>query len=119
MSLNDLMLTDVADVFMQDDDFASSILRYVNGDSGNIRSITGIVTLQEPYIDDMRGRGRIHKGQVDVAEATAIAANDAVLFANNRFEVESVSDPVHGMKTAQITRYEAEHAGRQLVKGLG
>ncbi len=118
MTLAAQIIADVDDVFLQEDDFAQTILRYVGGDSGNIRQIVGVVTIHAAQVDDMRGRGYIHKGEIFVNEETVIMPKEAVLYGEKRYEVESVTDAMHGMKTVHIVRYESEHAGRQPVKGL-
>ena len=111
MSLKDLMISDVADVFMQTDDFASSVSRLVGGDEGNIRLITGIVGEDTAAPDDQRGRGYSHFRMFDFAATATLTELDAIKIGDLRYGVESITDPVDGMRTAKLTRYQPETKG--------
>jgi hypothetical protein len=101
---------------MRTDHFADSIVRYVGGDAGDIRTITGIATEDMPDVDDGRGRGYIHRRTIETAAATVIVAGDAVKIGSNRYEVEKVDDPTNGLKTVHVVRYQPETQG---LKPLG
>ena len=119
MSLNQLIDRHVETVFFNTDHFAEQILRYVGGDTGNIAKITGIIDVLPPVIDDMRGRGYIHEGTIELPESVEIFAGDAIYFNGHRYEVKAPQDAIHGMKTVPIVRYQSEHAGQAPHKGLG
>jgi hypothetical protein len=110
------MLSDVADVFLQTDDFATQIIRYVGGDEGNIKTFVGIVTLHPAMTNDGRGRGYDHTADVVFAEATELLPGDAIKHDGNRYEVKAVTEAEHGMKSATVTRYQAEVKGAKVLR---
>lgn len=116
MTLAAQILTDVAEVFFQEDDFAETVLRYVGGDSGNASTILAVVTLQPPEPDDMRGRGYVYRGSMILKEAVTITAQDAIKFDGNRYEVETIGDAQYGMRTVQLIRYQPESQGGRPLK---
>jgi len=116
MTLHDLMISDVTDVFIQEDDFASPLLRYVDGNAGDIVQFSGVVLLQPPETDDGRGRGYRHVGHVYILSDVTIFAREAVYYDGNRYEVEHVSDEMQGMKTVRIIRYAPEAKGAKVLR---
>ena len=111
MALNDLIISDVTDVFFDSDEFAEQVSRYSGGDQGNIQTMTAVVTLFAPQKSETRGIGYVHRGDLMIADDTTLAARDAVKVRGLRYEVEAVSDSQHGTKTAKIVRYEPEAKG--------
>ena len=116
MPLSTLINEHVNSVFMNAEHFATSLFRYVDGDDGNARPITGIVTIQPAEQDDMRGRGYVHRGEILLQEDVKITATDAIKYDNNRYEVVTVGDAEHGMRTVQIQRYQPESQGVRPLK---
>ena len=84
MTLAALMVTDVSDVFMNTEDFASTVIRYIGGSESNSRSITAIVTLSPVQENDDRGRGYIHRATMDLSEDVILTASDAIKYDGNR-----------------------------------
>ena len=117
MSLKDLIVSDVSDVFMQTEDgFAESVYRLVGGDDGNIKIIVGIPGDDMPAIDDGRGRGYTHTRSFDFVESIPLQEKDAIRIGSLRYEVEHVSDPVLGMKTAKLTRTQQDVKGGRVFR---
>ena len=116
MSLKDLMISDVSDVFLQLDDFADTIIRYVGGDAGNVKTFTGIVTIHPAMASHDRGRGTDQAAELVLSSDVALAAGDAIKFGDERYEVKAVSDPEHGMKTASLYRYIPEMRGGKVLR---
>lgn len=116
MSLSQLMREHVSTVFMNTDHFADTVYRLVGGDDGNIKPIVGIAGDDMPAVDDGRGRGYTHTRSFDFAEAIQLQEKDAIRIGTLRYEVEHVSDPVHGMKTAKLVRYKAEAKGAKVLR---
>ena len=116
MSLRELMVSDITDVFLDLDDFATQVLRYVDGVESNTIRITGIVTLQPAIPDDNRGRGYLHRADLMLKDTTAITATDAIKCNGQRYEVEAIGDAERGMRMVSLIRYQPETQG---IKPLG
>ena len=116
MTLVALMVSDVTDVFLRTDDFASSVLKYVGGNDGAATTITAIITLHPVEPDDNRGRGYVLRAAMDLSEDVIITAQDAIKYDGNRYEVESVGDAEHGMRTVMLIRYQPESQGVRPLK---
>lgn len=116
MSLHDLIISDVADVFMQTTDFAETHKRLIGGDEGNVRSITGIPGDDMAATEDVRGRGYTHVRTFDIAEGTALLEGDAIRIGTLRYEVGPISDPVLGMRTAKLMRTQQEVKGGRVFR---
>ncbi len=95
MSLNDLIASDVADVFLQVDDFAEQIIRYTDGDKSRASAITGLVTWKADDVDNFdRGRGIDRRGEVLFAESVTVSLTDQLKIGGEVYQVETVG-PVH------------------------
>lgn len=116
MTLAALMVTDVSDVFMNTEDFASSVIRYIGGSESNTRSITAIVTLSQVQENDDRGRGYIHRAAMDLSEDVILTAADAIKYDGNRYEIEGIGAAEHGMRTVTLIRYQAEAKGAKPLR---
>lgn len=116
MTLASQILSDVSEVFLDLEDFAETVQRYVGGDLGNVQQMTAVVTLDPVTVDDGRGRAYLHRANMVVASSVVINAGDAVKVGENRYEVERVGDSKHGMKTAFLTRYQQEVKGGRVFR---
>ena len=116
MTLAALMVTDVSDVFMNTEDFASSVIRYIGGSESNTRSITAIVTLSPVQENDDRGRGYIHRATMDLSEDVILTASDAIKYDGNRYEIEGIGAAEHGIRTVTLIRYQAEAKGAKPLR---
>jgi len=110
------MVANITDVFLDLEDFAVQIPRYVGGELGRSILIKAIITLNPAMPDDTRGRGYIHTGQMMVAGSTVVTPADAIKYEGNRYEVVAVGDTERGMKMVEITRYEPETQGLTPLK---
>lgn len=116
MTLKSLMASDVPDVFLQTDDFADTIIRYVGGDAGNVKTFVGIVTLHPAMTNHERGRGTDQTADLVLSSDIPLCSGDAIKFGDERYEVKAVGDPEHGMKTASLLRYIPEVRGGKVLR---
>lgn len=116
MSLSDLIVSDVADVFLDTDDFASTIIRYIGGDVGNTSTFTGIVTMDGTNINDGRGRGYDHMASLVLSSSVTIEVGDAIKHGDERYEVKTVGEIEHGMRTVTLLRYQPDTKGGKVFR---
>ena len=116
MTLASQMIADVATVFLNTDDFASTVIRYIGGDVANTRSITAIITLLPVQENDDRGRGYMHRATMDLSEDVILTAADAIKYDGNRYEIEGIGGAEHGMRTVTLIRYQPEAKGAKPLR---
>lgn len=119
MSLNQLINEHVSSVFMNTDHFAESCKRYVGGDPGNVKLITGVPGDDRAATDDMAGRGYTHVRTFDFAEASVLEEKDSLVIGSIRYEVVHITDPDLGMRTAMLGRYQPETKGGKYIRRGG
>lgn len=118
MSLSDMIATDVGDVFLQTEDFATTVHRYKNGERINGGDFTGIVTITQAEPTDQFGKGQLQHATLVCASTVELKVGDALRHDGIRYEVESITDPEHGMVTVQMKRYQGElRGGKELRNG--
>ena len=106
----------VSTVFMNTDHFAESCKRYILGDPGNIKVITGIPGDDRSATEDMVGRGYTHVRTFDFAETATLEEKDSVIVGELRYEVVHITDPDLGMRTATLGRYQPETKGGKYIR---
>jgi len=111
MTLRELIASDVASVFLNTDEFAEQVIRYVGGDSGNRQAVSAIVEIEQPTFEKERGRGYQTKAMVMVDDAVTVATGDAFLIRNERYEVLAVKPVEHGAREVSCVRYASEARG--------
>lgn len=116
MTLAAQILTDVTDVFFREDDFAETVLRYVGGNAGMASSIVATFGADVVESDDMRGRGYVHRIPMNIKEAVTISESDAIKYAGNQYQIESIGEVQHGMRMVQLIRYQPESQGGRPLK---
>ena len=116
MTLAAQMIADVSTVFMNTDDFASSVIRYIGGDVSNTRSITAIVTLSPVQENSDRGRGYMHRATMDLSEDVVLTTADAIKYDGDRYEIEGIGAAEHGMRTVSLIRYQPEVRGGKVFR---
>lgn len=116
MSLANLIAADVANVLFDENDFASSILRYIGGDEGNATTITAISFDGGVQTNDSRGRGYDHIATLVLISTVAINVGDAIKYGTERYEVKAVGDPELGIRTVLLTRYQPEVKGGKVFR---
>lgn len=110
------MTSDVSDVFMQEDDFASALTRYRNRDLQQGVDFVGIVTLTDHAMTDQFGKGTTQRATLVCASSVDIRQQDSIKHGDVTFGVVSVSDPQYGMITAELERYSGELRGRREMR---
>lgn len=116
MTLKATIEAHVSSVFMNTDHFALSCPRYVAGDPGNIKLITGVPGDDRPATSDMFGRGYTHMRTFDFAKTSVLEEKDSVVVGELRYEVVHITDPDLGMRTATLGRYQPETKGGKYVR---
>ena len=109
----------VSTVFMNTDHFAEVCRRLVNSDEANLQNITGIAGDDTVATDDQKGRGYTHQRPFEFADAATLNPTDAVKVGDLVYQIDMISDPVHGMRTATLVRYEPEAKGGKYVRRGG
>ena len=116
MTLAAQMIADVSTVFMNTDDFASTVIRYIGGSESNTRAITAIVTLSPVQENDDRGRGYMHRATMDLSEDVILSAADGIKYDGSRYEIEGIGAAEHGMRSVSLIRYQAEAKGAKPLR---
>jgi len=116
MTLASQILTDVDEVFLDLDDFAQAVLRYVGGDASNTKTFTAVVTLDPAAVDDGRGRGYAHRATMVMNSDIPICEGDAIKVGELRYEVVTKGDPQYGMRTVVLNRYQPEVRGGKVFR---
>ena len=116
MTLASQILTDVDEVFLQTDDFAKVILRYIGGDANNTEQITGIVVVQSVSIDDGRGRGYVQEAEMHLSSETTLNEGDGIRYESERYEVKTIGATEHGMRVASLVKYKPEVRGGKVFR---
>lgn len=119
VSLKLLAVEHVASVFLNTDHFAETCHRLVSGDEGDVRTITGIPGDDMAMEDDARGRGYTHRRSFDFAESSTLLPTDAIKISGTRYEIDSITDAVLGMRTANLVRYQPEQKGGKPIRQGG
>lgn len=109
----------VSTVFMNTDHFAETCQRLVSGDEGDIKTIVGIPGDDMAVEDDARGRGHTHRRAFEFSEASTLLPTDAIKISGTRYEIDSITDPLHGMRTANLVRYQPEQKGGRPIRQGG
>jgi hypothetical protein len=118
MSLNRLIEEHVETVFLRTDHFADTVHRYKNGERINGGDFTGIVTITQAEPTDQFGKGQLQHATLVCASTVELKVGDALRHDGIRYEVESITDPEHGMVTVQMIRYQGElRGGKELRNG--
>ena len=116
MTLRSQIIADVSTVFLDEDGFAEPCKRYVLGDPGNVKLITGIPGDDRSATEDMVGRGYTHVRTFDFAETATLEEKDSVVVGDLRYEVVHITDPDLGMRTATLGRYQPETKGGKYIR---
>jgi hypothetical protein len=111
MSLHDLIVSDVSDVFLVTDDFAEVVTRYAKGDRDVRSSVTGVVTYQPTDMLTTRGKGYRRTATLAISSDVVVDAADAFLLGSDRYEVVAIDAPQDGMRTVHLQQYEGEAKG--------
>lgn len=113
MSLSQLIDEHVSTVFLNTDHFAETFLRY-RANASTI-SVTGILTVQQPQVNDDRGRGFSHSASLWFKSTTDIEPHDR-LKGDVNWQVSTVTEAEHGARTATLVRYEPEVRGKSNLR---
>ena len=110
------MISDVSDVFLQEDDFADVCRRFKIGDQTDGENFTGIVTVMPADPTDAYGKGKIQRATLVCADSIRFKEKNAVRHNGIRYEVDGVSDPEHGMQTISLVYYKGEERGAKQLR---
>jgi hypothetical protein len=104
MTLASQIASDVSAIFLELDDFAVQMRRYVGGDSANQVVFTGIITWQATTYEEDRGRGTRRRGEILVADSVDVAVTDSILIGTDLAQVEAVGQSQDGAKTVYVVQ---------------
>jgi hypothetical protein len=116
MSLHDLIASDVADVFLVTDDFATQIRRYINGDQDHQAIVTGIVTWYPTMDEDGRGRATKRRGEIMFSSSLNLTMKDAFAIGADVVQVEAISQKQDGTQVVTITQTLPETRGAKPIR---
>lgn len=116
MSLHDLITSDVADVFLVADDFATQIRRYVNGDQDQQVIVTGVVTWYPTVDEDGRGRATKRRGEIMFSSTLNLTIKDAFVVGSDLVQVEAIGPKQDGAQIVTITQTIPETRGAKTVR---
>lgn len=116
MSLSQLIEEHVSTVFLREDHFAAPAIRYIGGDDANATAITGVAGDDMAATSIQRGKGYTHTRTFDFSEDSRLTESDGLKIGSLRYEVESITDPVGGMRTANLVRYQPEVKAGKLFR---
>ena len=116
MSLNDLIASDVADVFLVADDFATQMRRYVDGNQDQQVIVTGIVTWYPTIDEDGRGRATKRRGEIIFSSDLNVTTRDAFMIGNDFVQVEAVGPKQDGALVVTITQTLPETRGAKPMR---
>lgn len=111
MTLSSLISSDVASVFLNTDEFAETVTRYIGGDPGYTQSLTSVVTLDQPEFETSRGRGFEIRGTALFDDAATLNQADALLIRGERYEVRTVKPAAFGVIEVTVVRYVPDAKG--------
>lgn len=116
MSLQQLIEEHVSTVFLNTDHFAVTAQRCIGGDAANVRAIVGVAGDDMAASNTQRGKGYTHSRTFEISEDSRLEESDAVKIGSLRYEIENITDPVHGMRTANLVRYQPEVKGGRVFR---
>lgn len=116
MPLNQLIEEHASTVFLNQDHFAASVSRLIGGDAANARSIVGVTGDDIAASNEQRGKGYTHTRTFDFSEDSRLEESDALKIGRLRYEIDSITDPVGGMRTANLVRYQPDVKGGKLFR---
>lgn len=116
MSLHDLIASDVADVFLVADDFATQIRRYANGDQDQQAIVTGVVTWYPTVDEDGRGRATKRRGEIMFSSTLNLTMKDAFVIGSDLVQVEAIGPKQDGAQIVTITQTLPETRGAKTVR---
>ncbi len=103
-------------MFLNTDHFAVTASRLIGGDSANVRSIVGVAGDDMAASNEQRGKGYTHARTFDYSEDSRLEESDAIKIGTLRYEIDSITDAVGGMKTANLVRYQPEVKGGKIFR---
>lgn len=106
MTLASQISDDVADVFLNTDDFAETVSRYPLGVAASAESVTAVFAERDPSQDTTRGDDNMRTGALHVADSVDADPRDSWLIQSEVWETTSVSGSSGGMKVVEVKRRE-------------
>jgi hypothetical protein len=116
MSLNDMIASDVNDVFFSMSDFAIQVRRYVNGDTAKQVLATVIVTWYPTAVDESRGRATKRRGDMLLPSSVPVTIKDQFRVGTDVVQVESIGADEDGMRSVIIVQVIPESQGAKPVR---
>lgn len=111
-----MITSDIENVFLVSDDFATTVRRYRNGELKDGVDFVAVVTVHGADVSEQFGRGSDIRASLVCKESDDIRPTDSVRHNGLDYQVETVTDPEHGMKTVMMKRYTGEFRGGKTLK---
>lgn len=112
MSLADLIVSDVTDVLINTDDFATQILRYVGGnEQGRPTRISAVVTWYPAQTDYDQGRATIRRGAMVVSSTIGVTVKDSFRIGDELVQVDTIGPVLEGAQTVSFVQRLPESKG--------
>lgn len=108
MSLRNLINSDASSVFLNTDDFAESVTRYIDGHTGVQESVAAVVIHGDVEVELSQGRGRTASVTLQINESQSVSESDAFLIDSKRFEVIKVGQANEGMRVVYCHEYRGD-----------
>lgn len=108
MNLRNLISSDASSVFLNTDDFAESVTRYIDGQPGVQEAVVAVVIHGDVDVELAQGRGRTASVTLQMAESQSVSETDAFMVDGKRFEVIKVGQPNEGMRVVYCHEYRGD-----------
>jgi hypothetical protein len=116
MTLASQIASDVSAVFLDLDDFAVQVRRYVNGNESEQQILTGVVTWFPTEPTEERGRGTRRRGEIILSSSATVTVHDAFRIGADLAQVEAVSQKQDGAVVVSITQTIPEMRGGKTLR---
>lgn len=120
MSLDDLIESDMDDVFLDTDDFAVTITRYPSGDTDSGESVTAVfsefATGTAQHRDYSRGKETVRVGKLTVKSDQTVTQSDQWLINSELWQTLEIPGANFGAREIMLQRNDIQSRD---TKGMG
>lgn len=113
MTLKSQMAADIDAVFLNTDEHADSVTRYIVGSTSNTESVTVVFEPQSSQRDTQRGQENVRTALLYMNAGQSTDSGDGWLIDGERWEHHDYhSDNINGMKIVEIVRHDRDQTDR-------
>ena len=117
MTLKQQMAADIAGVFLNTDEHADSITRYIQGSESNTESVDAVFDEKDSSRDEQRGEDNVRRACLYLDPDQETTVDDGWLIEGNRWETVSEGSD-GGMKVVQIQRVDEQRRFPKSVRAI-